>query len=82
MLPCRTLGGLTPFSNLVHNLEQIVPGVGDILVREGTEGFLELWLLEKDRGEINAASRTSLRRLVSWLPCVSTTSSQRACATR
>jgi len=43
------------FKNLVLNLKRLVPGVRGIEVREGAEGFLELWVEEEGRGEFHAS---------------------------
>ena len=53
------------FRNLVHNLGRLVPGIEGLDVREGAEGFLELWVAERDRGEFPASmiSEGTLRLL-------------------
>jgi predicted ATPase len=53
------------YKNLVHNLARLVPGLQAIEVREGSEGFLELWVEEEDRGRFHAAmvSEGTLRLL-------------------
>lgn len=53
------------YKNLVHNLARLVPGLEAIDVKEGTEGFLELWIEEARRGRFHAAmvSEGTLRLL-------------------
>lgn len=53
------------FENLVYNLGKIVPGITGLDVREATEGFLELWIKERETGEFPAAmvSEGTLRLL-------------------
>jgi predicted ATPase len=53
------------FKNLIHNLRRLVPGIRSLDVREGAEGFLELWIDEGERGEFPAAlvSEGTLRLL-------------------
>jgi predicted ATPase len=53
------------FRNLLHNLRRLVPSVRDLGVREGSEGFLELWVSEGDSREFPAAlvSEGTLRLL-------------------
>ncbi|MBX3472132.1 MAG: AAA family ATPase [Planctomycetes bacterium] len=41
--------------NLVDNLTRLVPGLRGLEVKEGSEGFLELWVDERDRGHFHAA---------------------------
>jgi len=53
------------YRNLVHNLGRLVPGLEGLEVREGAEGFLELWVAERERGEFPASliSEGTLRLL-------------------
>lgn len=53
------------YKNLLHNLARLVPGLETIDVREGSEGFLELWVEEAHRGRFHAAmiSEGTLRLL-------------------
>ncbi|MCP4548395.1 MAG: AAA family ATPase [bacterium] len=53
------------FKNLIHNLGRIIPGIRELSVKEGVEGFLELWISEANRGEFPAAlvSEGTLRLL-------------------
>ena len=53
------------YKNLVHNLARFVPGLDSIDVKEGSEGFLELWIEEAKRGRFHAAmvSEGTLRLL-------------------
>jgi predicted ATPase len=53
------------FRNLLHNLARLVPGISNLEVREGPEGFLELWIGEADEAEFPAAlvSEGTLRLL-------------------
>lgn len=53
------------FKNLEQSLARLVPGFEGVAVREGTEGFLELWVREAGRGEFPAAllSEGTLRLL-------------------
>lgn len=53
------------YKNLLHNLERFVPGLESIDVKEGSEGFLELWVHEARRGRFHAAmvSEGTLRLL-------------------
>jgi predicted ATPase len=53
------------FRNLLHNLGRIVPGLSSLDVREGAEGFLELWVSEGDGAQFPAAlvSEGTLRLL-------------------
>lgn len=53
------------YKNLLHNLARFVPGLKSIDVREGSEGFLELWVEEANRGKFHAAmvSEGTLRLL-------------------
>lgn len=53
------------FKNLVHNLGRLVPGIEEIDVREAAEGFLELWVRERNYGEFPASliSEGTLRLL-------------------
>lgn len=53
------------YRNLVHNLARLVPGLTSIDVKEGSEGFLELWVEEVNRGRFHAAmvSEGTLRLL-------------------
>lgn len=55
----------TRFKNLELNLRRLVPGFEGVTVREGSEGFLELWVREVGRGEFPAAllSEGTLRLL-------------------
>ncbi len=53
------------YTNLVHNLTRLVHGLRSIDVKEGSEGFLELWVEEAKRGRFHAAmiSEGTLRLL-------------------
>jgi predicted ATPase len=53
------------YQNLIHNLTMLVPGLKTIDVKEGSEGFLELWVEEQKRGRFHAAmvSEGTLRLL-------------------
>lgn len=53
------------FKNLIHNLGRLVPGISNLDVREGPEGFLELWVEEFREAEFPAAliSEGTLRLL-------------------
>lgn len=53
------------YKNLLHNLARFVPGLNSIDVKEGSEGFLELWIEEAKRGKFHAAmvSEGTLRLL-------------------
>ncbi len=53
------------YKNLLHNLTRLVPGIRTIDVKEGSEGFLELWVEEAGRGRFHAAmiSEGTLRLL-------------------
>lgn len=55
----------TRFRNLELNLRRLVPGFEGVTVKEGSEGFLELWVREAGRGEFPAAllSEGTLRLL-------------------
>lgn len=53
------------YKNLLHNLARFVPDIETIGVKEGSEGFLELWVQEAKRGRFHAAmiSEGTLRLL-------------------
>jgi predicted ATPase len=53
------------YKNVLHNLARLVPGLETIDVKEGSEGFLELWVEEANRGRFPAAviSEGTLRLL-------------------
>ncbi len=53
------------YKNLLHNLADLVPGLETIDVKEGGEGFLELWVEEANRGRFHASmiSEGTLRLL-------------------
>lgn len=55
----------TRYKNLVHDLARLIPGLQTIDVKEGSEGFLELWVDEVHRGRFHAAmiSEGTLRLL-------------------
>ena len=43
------------FKNLTHNLTRLIPSIESIDVREAYEGFMELWVQEKESGEFPAS---------------------------